>query len=284
MEESRPPPMTVRVLTSSLLGVLADLARTADTGPDAGQFGAVLLHTCRGHHGAEPGKLELLAGASTDRHTAGHTHTPCSGQLGEPTLWSLRDIKSVITVFKAARGRDPHNTHAVQIHRSGGEITIREDPNLIDEGVSLAFGELDAGDYPAPGLYTMLGAAPPGAVVLGAGGLQLVPATPRTAIPYERLVPFTAVARRRGDIVQLYRHHQHARILVQIGDAYRGVLAPVRLVDEAVGDETAPDTELYPPDLGRWRPRDPPDGDGRPDRWQQLDLDDLAADDDGAES
>lgn len=276
--------MSVRVLTSTLLGVLADLVQTADGGREAGPLGAVLLHTTRGHHGAEPGALELLAGVSSDRHTAGHTYAPCAGQLVEPTLWSLRDVRAVMSVFAAARGRDPKNSHAVEIHRSAGEITIREDPNLIDEGVSLSFGELDAGEYPARSLYRILDTqqrtripapgTPPG------GPLEWLYATPRTDLAGARLRGFLTVARRRGELLQVYRTHQHVPVLVQIGGTYRGVLLPWRPA-EVAGDEQRPDAELYPPDLDhpRWSPEAEQTDEQRPAEWRQLRLaDDPPAD------
>jgi S-DNA-T family DNA segregation ATPase FtsK/SpoIIIE len=276
--------VTVRITTGALLGVLADLVQTADGGPDGGVMGAVLLYSTRGHHGAEPGAIELLAGVSSDRYTAGHTYTPCSGQLGAPTLWSLRDVRAVLSVFKAARGKDAHNAHAVEIRRSGGEIVIREDPNLIDEGVSLSFGELDAAEYPAPALYRLLDAAQPSVRVSVQDGRPVtVHATPRTDLPPSRLRGFSAVARRRGELLQLYRSHQHVPVLVQVGGTYRGVLLPWRPVDTA-GDEQAPDAELYPPDLDhpRWhRGGDQADeqrDEQRPAPWQQLLLEELDAD------
>jgi S-DNA-T family DNA segregation ATPase FtsK/SpoIIIE len=274
----------VRILTSALLGVLTDLAHTADRTPDAGLTGSVLLHTGRGHHGGEPGIMELLAGASTDRRVAGHTYAPCSGQLTQPTLWSLRDVKSVITVFKAARGRDPLNIHAVEIARSDGEVTIREDPNLIDEGVSLSFGELDPFDYPARTLYDVLDTPPCPDVVLGVGRLaelSLRPPTPRTDLIPSSLVPFTRVAVRRGELIRLYRRHQHRPLLIQIGDTYRGLLLPWRPIERVLGDEDHPDAELLAPDLSdeRWwhhrHAGGEPAGESAGEPWEQLAMSDL---------
>ncbi len=288
----------VRVLTSSLLGMLTDLVHTADRTAEAGVVGSVLLHTGRGYHGAEPGRVELLAGASTDRYCAGHTYAPCTGQLhAGPTLWSLRDAKTTIAVFKAARGRDPANMHAVEIHRSDGEITIREDPNLIDEGVSLSFGELEAFDYPARALYEVLDTRPDPAVTvvsiqsLAGSSLQRVAPTARTDVSARVLDPFSRVAKRRGELIQVYRHHQHRPILVQIGETYRGLLLPWRPVDKVTGDEDHPDAELCPPDLSdpRWRrnqrraedtDRDPVDQLAIPDLDEDL-ADDEDLDQDG---
>lgn len=274
--------MTVRVATGALLGVLVDLIQTADGGPDGGVMGAVLLHTARGYHGGEPGAVELLAGVSSDRYTVGHTYTSCSGQLSAPTLWSLRDVRAVISVFKAARGRDPHGSHAVEIHRSAGEVVIREDPNLIDEGVSLAFGELDAAEFPAPGLYRLLDTEQRTTTVTMINGEQeSVTSKPRTDIWPARLRGFSAVARRRAEVLQLYRTHQHVPLLVQIGAAYRGVLMPYRPVDVA-GDDVRPDAELYPPDLDhpRWQAGPEQTGEQPPADRPQLRVVDDPLDDD----
>jgi hypothetical protein len=246
--------MTVRILTGALIGVLSDLIQTADRGPEAGVMGSVLLHTGRGHHGAEPGKVELLAGVSSDRHVAGHTYTWCTGQLRQPSLWNVRDARSVITVFKAARGKDKQGTHAVEIRVVDGEVSIREDPNLIDDGVSLAFGEGDAGHYPAPTLYRILDAPQPSTVVRD--GL-FVDAVARTDLIGEVLSPFVKVAKRRGEVLRVYRTHQHVPLLVQIGETYRGMLAPYRHDDDG-GDAERPDADLHAPDLDHERWHRPP--------------------------
>lgn len=274
--------MTVRILTGALLGVLSDLILTADRGPEGGVMGAVLLHTGRGHHGAEPGRVELLAGVSSDRHVAGHTYTWCTGQWRAPTLWSVRDATSVITVFKAARGKDKLGTHAVEIDVIDGEVQIREDPNLIDDGVSLSFGEGDAGQYPARTLYRVLDAEQPATIVRDG---VFVDAGPRTDLLGSVLTPFVKVARRRGHALSVYRTHQHVPLLVQIGETYRGMLAPYRDA-EADGDDERPDAGLHPPDLGhpRWDRPTTPEQDAAAasalgPAWQQLDLDTVTSDD-----
>lgn len=269
--------MTVRILTGALLGVLSDLIQTADRTPEGGIMGGVVLHTGRGYHGGEPGKVEILAGISSDRHVAGHTYAWCSGQLSAPTWWSVRDTRAVISVFKAARGKDKLGTHAVEIFRTGGEVLIREDPNLIDEGVSLSFGEGELSDYPAPTLYRLLDAPQPATVQRDGA---FVDATPRTHLVPAVLDPFLKVARRRGDILALYRTHQEVRILVQIGESYRGLLMPYR-VDAGAGDTEHPDADLHAPDVDheRWRPATPPAPDQDDPAIPQLDFDELDPED-----
>jgi S-DNA-T family DNA segregation ATPase FtsK/SpoIIIE len=263
--------MTARILTGALIGVLSDLIQTADRDPDAGVMGGVVVHTGRGHFGAEPGRVDLLAGISSDRHVVGHTYTWCTGDLGEPSWWSIRDARAVINVFKAARGRDKQNTHAVEILRAGAEVLIREDPNLIDEGVSLAFGEGDLTAYPLPTLYRLLDAEQP-AVVHRDG--QFVDAVPRTDLVADVLIPFTKVAKRRGEILQLYRSHQDVRLLVQIGETYRGLLQPYRSTEQ-LGDGTHPGADIHTPDLDhdRWQPAPSGEAPGDSAAPWQLDLD-----------
>ncbi|AEA27880.1 hypothetical protein Psed_5753 [Pseudonocardia dioxanivorans CB1190] len=272
----------MRIKTSQLIAVLQDLIRTAGNDPELPTLNAILLHTTRGHHGAEPGQVELFAGVSTNRYCVGHTYTWCSGQLSGPSLWSVRDAKNVVSVFKAARGKDKHDVHAVEIVRSAGEIVIREDPNLIDEGVSLAFGERDAGDFPARGVYRHLDIEQPTTKLeVDAGVSRFVDATPATDISPSVLAPFLAVANRRGEPVRLYRTHQWVPILVQMGEAYRGVLMTVR-TDDPVEHQERPTSDLYPPDLDdpRWAPKG--DATTETEDWQQLDLG-VEGDDDSAD-
>lgn len=244
----------MRISTSKLLGLLGDLVLTAGTDPDVPGINTVLLHTTRGHHGAEPGLVELLAGASTNRFVAAHSYVPCVGQWAAPSLWRVRDIKSVITVFKAARGKDKHDLHAVDVTRSGGEVTIREDPNLVDDGVHLSFAELDATEFPARSVYErILDAEQPAALPVTdpeTGTLSFVDAVPATTLSADVLAPFLKVAKRRSGVLRVYRTHQHVPLLVQIGEDYRGTLMPVRTNDGmGSADPQRPDAPLYPPDL-----------------------------------
>ncbi|GAA0897878.1 hypothetical protein [Pseudonocardia zijingensis] len=236
--------MPVRVQTRSFLALLADLAHTASKDPDAGAIGGILLHTGRGEIGDEPGRTDLLVGASTDRFIAGHTYTACAGQLsGTPTLWALRDVKSVIAVFKASAKAD--EMHAVDITRDGPLVTIAEDPNLFDDGLKLQFAQMPVDDYPAAGVYRNLNRETADRVENQAG--RLVEALPRTDYPSSKLDAFLKVATARKAPLQLYRTHQAEAILVQIGGTYRGVMVPSRY--EPDGDERRPDAEVHTPDL-----------------------------------
>jgi S-DNA-T family DNA segregation ATPase FtsK/SpoIIIE len=257
--------MPVRVQTRSLLALLADLSHTAAKDPDAGAVGGILLHTGRGEIGDEPGRTDLLAGASTDRFVAGHTYTACAGQLsGAPTLWALRDVKSVIAVFKAPAKAD--EMHAVDITRDGPLITIAEDPNLFDDGLKLSFAQMPVEDYPAAGVYRNLDRETADRVENQGG--RLVESLPRTDFAPSKLDAFAKVAARRGCPLQLYRTHQAEAILVQIGGTYRGVMTPSRY--EPDGDERRPDAEVHVPDLDALETQqkpaqpEPPAASGRP--------------------
>jgi S-DNA-T family DNA segregation ATPase FtsK/SpoIIIE len=236
--------MPVRVQTRSLLALLADLTHTTAKDPDAGAIGGILLHTGRGEIGEEPGQTDLLAGASTDLFVAGHTYTACSGQLaGEPTLWALRDVKSVLAVFKASAKAD--ELHAVDITRDGPLITIAEDPNLFDDGLRLSFAQMPIDNYPAASVYRNLDRETADKVENQLG--DLVEALPRTDYATSKLDAFLKVASARKAPLQLYRTHQAEPILVQIGHTYRGVMIPSRY--EPDGDERRPDAEVHAPDL-----------------------------------
>lgn len=260
--------MPVRVQTRALIALLSDLILTASKDPDAGVLGAVLLHTGRGAVGDEPGQTDLLVGASTDRFVAGHTYTACSGQLPTPTLWAVRDIKSLVAVFKDPAKKD--EMHAVDITRDGLLVTVQEDPNLFDDGLRLSFAQMSLDGYPAVSLYRNLDRHTAD-IVENADG-DPVDSLARTDLGSAQLDAFVKVAAHRKLPVQLYRTHQVEPILVQVGGHYRGLLMPVRY--EPDGDERRPSTELHVPDLdelglltnppGRDEPRvelDPPTDD-----------------------
>lgn len=253
----------VRVQTRALLGLLVDAARTAASGPGAGAVGGVLLSSGRGHHGTEPGRVELLGAIATDRTSLGYGHTYCSGQLPAPQLWSLRDLQAVVTVFKAAAGSDKDGEHAVEIDAAAagaapGEVQVREDPNLFGDGVCLTFTPMDRTDFPARTAMRVLAGDswPPvpkrGPVTIERDG-RTIRAGARLDVKGSALAPFVAVAKRRGQPLQLYTRHQLAPVLVQVGDAYRGAVSPWIPDDDTATD--LPDVELHAgADLAYWPP------------------------------
>lgn len=236
--------MTVRIQTKALLALLSDLIHTADGGDEPGPFGALMLHTVRADAGVEPGKVDLLCGVSTTGHTAGHTYSHCNGQLaGGPTVWAVRDARSVLAVFKKpAKDAD----HIVDVAREGAMVTVSEDPNLLADGLRLTFAEVSVADFPAAGIYTLLERRT-ASLVVGPDGEEH-PALPRTDLYPERMDAFAKVAARRKGPVQLYRTHQTEVLHVQIGESYRGALIPTGY-DTDDGEHTHPFADVHAPDL-----------------------------------
>jgi hypothetical protein len=257
--------MSVRIQTRALIGLLTDLVVTAAKDPDAGAIAGVLLHTSRGAIGDEPGQTDLLCGGSTDRFVVGHTYAACTGQFDVPTLWAARDIKSLIAVFKEPAKRDEF--HAVDITRDGVLITVREDPNLFDDGLRLSFAQIPLDTYPGVAMYRNLDRLTANVVQNSDG--QLVDALPRTDLGSAQMDVFVKIAARRKSPVQMYRTHQAEAILVQIGHEYRGVLLPSKYQPD--GDESRPDADVYQPDLAQLAALTHPAGE--PDPEPHVDLD-----------
>lgn len=235
--------MTVRINTAALIDLLGDLVLTADTSLHAGGTGNVLLYTTRAAIGAEPGVSGVLAGFSHHAGMVGHTYTATiSGDLPRPVLWPVRDVKAIIAVFKAAGKAD--DDHAVDIRIDGPICEVSEDPDLFDDGRRLAFAHTDLEKYAGPAVFRLLEHAP---VPAGKDAVDDVPLTRRTDFAAQLLAPFTKIASRRGEHLRMYRQHQERRVLVQIGDTYRGAVAPT--VFDAVGPEDEPEADVLLPDL-----------------------------------
>lgn len=218
----------VRVVTKKLVEILTDLAYTsAVDGPNSG----VLLHSGRGYaNPAEPGVTDMLIGTSTTGRHAGHTWCAANGQL-PPMLWRLDDVHALTTVLKSiSRGI---KDHMVDITRDGERITVAEDPQLFGEtSMQIAAAPLD--EYPRDLWRAMQ----------GIGGKPLEEEMPaRLDLGVPELAALARIARRRGEDVQTFRVSRSRRVLIQIGDTYRGVV--VARADE--GDE--PDADVYAPTL-----------------------------------
>lgn len=219
-----------RVETKRLVEILTDLAYTsAVDGPNSG----VLLHSARGYaNPAEPGVTDLLVGTSTNGRHAGHTWCAANGQL-PPMLWRLDDVHAVTTVLKAvSRGV---KEHMVDILRDGTHVTVAEDPTLFgDTSMRITAAALD--EYPRDLWRAMQ----------GVGGKPLDEEMPaRLDLAAPELAALARVARRRSEDVRTFRVPRSRRILIQIGDTYRGVVV-ARAEDS---DDTEPDAEVYAPEL-----------------------------------
>lgn len=234
--------MTIRVLTSHLVPMLADLLHTAESDADGGAVAGVLLHSDQGAFGVEPGKTSLLVGTSTDTTVVGHTWTQASGSL-PPMLWGIEDVRAAIAVCKPLYRNE--KTHVTIIDREGDRIVLREDPKLFGDGAELSFPAGKLNDFPRS-LWQLLSDVHMRPAVRGENGHPL-PAVPRTDFLPRRLTPFIKIAHSRGENLSLFTYHQFLPVLVQIGETYRGAVIPSRWPESWSGDE--PDADLWPADL-----------------------------------
>lgn len=241
--------MTIRIATTKLLTLLAELTPTATAGRGAG-FAGVLLHTAHGEYGTEPGATTLLVGTSASGRVVGHTYQPCDGTL-EPTLITLQDVVSLRALL--APRTKTNADHSVEIRRDLATVTITEPADLFDEGdsITLHVGDLDA--VPRT-LWTTLKATPDMLHQPTNVKGQPLPTTPRVDLAAAALAPFVAVAKLRTDTIQAYIGHPHHPVLIQIGGTYRGALYPARWAEDmapgtATREGAAPDADVHWPDL-----------------------------------
>lgn len=241
---------SIKVETADLIDLLKLLEHTASSDRNDGVTAGVLLHTTRGERGAEPGRQDLLVGTSTDRLAMGHTNVVAYGQLARPSLWGIEDVKAVIATFKSKASRDKDNDgegHQLHISIDLGHVTVSEDPNLFEDGVQLSFHEAPVDDFPRR-LWHVLEHVNVDAYISSEGGNVAV--ANRTDIGAGRLAPFTKVASKLGAPIQLFRTHQNRYLLVQIGEHYRGALAPIRWdLEESPSNGYEPSADVHAPDL-----------------------------------
>jgi len=240
--------LSIRVETADLVDLLALLLNTASSDREDGVTAGILLHTTRGERGSEPGRLDMLVGTSTDRFATGHTNVVAYGQLARPTLWGIDDVKAVIATFKskAKRGNDDEG-HQVLVDVDLGHVTVSEDPNLFEDGVRLSFHEAPVDDFPRR-LWHVLSHVDVDAYITTDG--KPVLAANRTDIGAARLAPFTKVASKLGATIQLFRTHQNRYLLVQIGEHYRGAIAPIRWdLDVSIHEGDEPSADVHAPEL-----------------------------------
>lgn len=239
----------IRIATGALCTLLADLALT--TAPEDGphpQLASVLLYTDRGYPDpGEPGQSDILVGVSTNRRVAGHTFTGSDGQM-TPMLWPVAKVAQVIAVFKPKlKG---NKEHGVIITRDTDHVTVQEDPNLFNDGDSITFKLGDIDTYPHR--VTELIADMPPATMPTLSSLVDKGAKPRTDLYPSDLGLLVKIATGRKAIIETYRVHQDSRILVRIGDYWRGWIRPVpyELGKEKVGVYAyRPEGEVFHPGL-----------------------------------
>lgn len=252
--------MTLRIDTNHLVGLLTDLLHTASDDPDLPALRGILVHTCRGHWGADPGQVDLLAGISSNRYVAGHTYTQVNGQLGDqPMWWDRTDVTALLAVLKPLSKKDGH---VVNLRLSGARIVVEEDPDLFGEGFTCEFPYGDGADFPGQGIYRIVDAPISTTYLDTRDGERIdVAAQLRTDLSSVHLAPFLAIGKRRGGLpLQLYRGHQYARIAVQIGEHYLGAIIPDRYGLDTDGG--APTVEVQAPEFTDTPNDDDQPGDG----------------------
>lgn len=227
----------MRVETVKLVQLLADLEYTAAKGLGGAAEG-ILLHSDRGYGGEDVGMTDLLVGTSTNGAAVGHTHIDAYGRLHQPTLWPLVDARAVTAAYKPRLASNKE--HVLDIELDGGQIVVREDPDLFGEGLTLRFDGGPVGKFPR--CWRALDA--PHSAAYDDEQTQ-----PRSDYLTTALEPFVRVAKSRGEPLQLYRYHHRGRALVQIGERYRGAITPSSgwIDDGRDGDEPAAD--MHVPDL-----------------------------------
>ena len=236
----------IRIATKDLVALLGDLMLTTAAEDSAHPLlASVLLYTDRGYAVADdPGKSDVLVGISTNRRLAGHTFTACDGQM-TPTLWPVSKVASVIQVFKPKLKADKE--HGVIITRAGDHVTVQEDPNLFDDGDRIEFKSGDLTNYPGAKLAELIADMP-----TNLRGVMDHRPKPRTDFYSSELAILCKIATNRKRPILTYRTHQDDRVLVQIGDYWRGWIKPIpyEVNKTKVGDLAyRPEAEVFTPDM-----------------------------------
>ncbi|PXY17363.1 hypothetical protein [Prauserella flavalba] len=226
----------IRIETARLVQLLGDLVHTAARGSGGASEG-VLLHSERADRGDEPGQTDLLVGTSTNARVIGQCHVDAYGRMARPMLWPLADVRAVIAAYKPKLAE--HREHTVEIRRDADMIVISEDPHLFGDGLTVRFSDGPVADYPR-----VFGALREVPRLLDEWGSLL----PRTDFSPSLLEPFNKVAKSRGELVQTYRYHQRSRVLVQIGQRYRGAIHAHQSWD-TLSEGSSPDGDVFEPDL-----------------------------------
>lgn len=243
---------SVRVQTSWLVAMLADLLCTASRDPDDGVYACVLLHSSRGEIGVEPGKTSLLAGTSMDGFCLGHTYMHASGAL-PPMLWGIEDVKSVIATLTPWCRNDKN--HAVEIKRHGDNITVCESVDKLfpDVDRALTFPLRDVTDYPA-GVWNILEEAARRHPPRNEGGMP-VPVSTRTDIVPSAMTAFVKIATRRKENLRTYRFHQWLPLVVEVGETFIGAIMPRRWFEDDYHDDNEPGVTVHGTHLPRKEPK-----------------------------
>lgn len=252
---------TITLPTRFLVRLLEDASLTTlDPKNELPHLSAVLLHTDRsswafeveGAKDDDGGPLfddatsDLLIGTSTMVSMVAQTHVPCTGQLHRSILIAEQDCASVISVFKPlVTTRLPKTvTHQTVITYTGETVIISEDPHQVPRAKSLTVSAMDLDPFPR-NIADLLETDPSKPVLVDG---KEIPASYGTGWEGIHLEVLGKVAKRRKAPLRVYRHHQKAPMVAEIGRAYRAVLQPWPLKDE--NDEyTESSIEVFGPDL-----------------------------------
>lgn len=248
---------SITLPTRGLVGLLEDLSLTAaDPKMELPHLTAVLLHTAKGDFEVPQGKSDdgeplfetvpsdLLVATSTCLSMIGQGHTACTGRLHKPALIDLLDIESVIKVFKPLiTKRLPKGViHQSVVTLSTSNLIVSEDPDLVPGGKSVSMTVLDSDPFPR-NTADLLEVDPERPVVVDG---RSVPVEYGTGLGTDFFTIVGKIAARRDMTPAVYRHHQQARIVVEVGGAYRAVVMPVPLQEDRWD---GPVVEVFSPPL-----------------------------------
>lgn len=251
----------ITVSTRALVGLLSDLALTAGTDPETPTLCTLALWTTRGEwvmdlpdDGGADHEVPLfdaldsllLVGTSTDGYAAAQASAPCDcdGEgLSRPVLVAVADVGALVKVFRPlihSLGKEV--THRSVLALSGTLLTVGEDPRQVPSGIEVSVPALEADDFPA--VWSIMAPDPTELVPDRDGVVE--PASYGTAYTGRYLETFGKVSKRRGMALVMYRHHQHRRVVVEVGASYRAVVRPVGLRDETA--LSAPTVRVFAPE------------------------------------
>lgn len=252
---------TIALPTRMLVSLLEDLLLTAGKDPALPNVLGVLLHTAHGEFvldlppdaDEQPlfGSMEdmtLMVGTSTDTYAMAQAHAPATpgvtgGGWPGAAFVSASDARAVVAAFKpliGTLGREV--THNTVLELTAGSLTVSEDPRQVPSGLSMWFPVGDGSAFPAAGRAL---SPDPTVQETGLDG-EIIPPSYGTGLPARYVEIFGKIGKRRKMPLAVYRHHQHAPIVVEVGASYRAVVKPLPL-DEESGQHHAPMVRMFDP-------------------------------------
>lgn len=216
--------MTLTVSTAKLVDLLTDGLET--TGGGRG----IHLATHRAPYKDEPGDVDLLAATSTTGYVLGHTWIPVDGHL-TPTVWPPFSARNALVLLQKLSKKG--ETHTVDIslveadppedlkegEHPGWIVTITESAALFDADTKFEFHAHHESRFPINSAARWLSGLVPvddddyvdSSLTLWHAGV---------------MGPLVKVAKRNGGTIRLFRSHEHALQVVQIGPTWLGAARP----------------------------------------------------------